>query len=282
MIWLFQILAHMVFAISDPYLVESKVQLDLENGLMKMIPREEFLVQVHTDIVMKSERKLFEGESIQDPQVIEEETAEDEEPMPGFLPEPETQSAKKRGPRLRQVFRVVDSPELQKIGVMVSFDDSLKPDLVNRARTFVQNYLKESYPNKSNFVFATVPMLKPIPPPTPTPVPAEFDDEDIEEEGFEFPLPAVAPPKPDPTWYERLWESKWFFFALVGALLYFILHWRTISVRAIKKKAPINSAPHPLENLFRILIPGHHLAKDSEKPAASSTGAQEEKKEVTP
>ncbi|MBI1860716.1 MAG: hypothetical protein HYR96_07355, partial [Deltaproteobacteria bacterium] len=276
MIQLSLLLGILAFAAPDPYLVESKVQLDLDNALSKMIPHELYLVQIHTDVVTKSERKLIEGESIQEPQVVEDDPA-NEEPMPGYIPEPEPFSAKKHGPRVRQVFRVVDTPELQMVHVLVNFDDTVALDTMNRARAFIQSYLREGYANKSTFVFAQVPMLKPPKPsvaPTPTPTPVEFDDEDMEEDGFEYPkapLPPPPPVKPEPTWLDKVWEAKWFCLAAFGALLYFILHWRSLSVRAMKKKFPQPLAPHPLENLLRILIPGHNLAKEPEKGKAGST-----------
>ncbi len=258
----------------DPYLVESKVQLDLDSGLAKILPRDLFLVQIHTEVVTKSERKLIEGETIQDPQ-IQDEQIESDEPMPGFIPEPESLAIKKLGPRIRQVFRIVDRPELAMVRVLVSFDDTLPADVVDKARGFVQRYLQGGYPQKSSFTFNKVPMLKPPVPKSEPASPVEFDDEDTEEEGFEFPKapPVLETPKPAPTWKDKAWDSKWFFLAFLGALLYFVLHWRSLSVRALKKKTPAVQNPHPLENLFRILIPGAAGAKDAGSQNAAAAPA---------
>jgi hypothetical protein len=223
---------------ANPHLVETKVQTDLENGLSKMITKDLFLVQVHTEITTRSERKLVEGESVIDSEDEDPQPEQVEEPMPGFVPEPDPPGPKKKGPRLRQIFKVVDVPELQMVRVLVNFDETVAAPIVGRSKVFTQNYLREGFPGKSTVIFNVLPMLKPSPTPTPSSV-AEFDDEDMEEEGFEFPVPPpVMEEKKEPGWQEKIWDAKWFFLALLGALLYFVLRWRALSVRALVKKTP--------------------------------------------
>lgn len=180
----------------DPYLIESKVNNDLEAALAKIVTRDHFFIQVSAEVSMKTEKRLVEGETLTNGP---EETAEevDVESMPGFLPEPNIQKPK-RTEQNRQVFRLVDSPTLNLIRVHIGLDDAIEDDLTLRMRTLVQTYLSGNYPNKAVVNFTRIPMLKP----------PEKKEEKPKEKEAEAPKRDVSSePKKEP-WKEYLpWIS---------------------------------------------------------------------------
>jgi len=145
--YIFIFISKLSFALSDVYLVEGKVQSDLENALSRIIPREEFLVQVNAEIQVRSERKLVEGETI----VTQMERVEESpvRPMPGFVPDIREEQPKDKPTQSRQVYRTVDTSELAALKVYVKFDDALKPVTVTQAKNAVQEYLRGSYASKA-------------------------------------------------------------------------------------------------------------------------------------
>jgi hypothetical protein len=142
---------------ADPYLVQPQVQSDLENLLSRMIPSEQFLVQISTDVALRQDRQVVEGE------VFTTTTEKETEPvpmMPGFLPE--VREKPDREPqRTRQVYRMVEKPVLKLVRASITFDDELEAPVVSRARILVQNYLRTAYPNQAVVAFTSLPMLKP-------------------------------------------------------------------------------------------------------------------------
>ncbi len=202
----------------DPYLVETKVQQDLENTLSKIIEREQFLIQVISDVVIKSERKVVEGETIIN------NTSEEAEvfvtPMPGFVPEPQVKSQTKPL-QTRSVFRLVETPTLRSLKVMVNFDEVLPPATVSKGKQLVQNYLKRSYPTQAIVLFSQLKMLKH------EKGPDKLDQiltkldlkqaEDLKKEPKKE--PPAEPPKPKPE--EEVWNiARW---GVLGLLLVILL-----------------------------------------------------------
>lgn len=143
----------------EPYVVESKVQQDVEGILTRLISKDQFLVQTTADIQIEVERKLVEGETIAN--TIPHDPEEDPPPsMPGFVPEPTT-----REPKLpqqsRQVFKNVDVPTLKQVLVHVNFDDLLPLATVTRGRLLVETYLATNYKGKAKATFGQMAMINP-------------------------------------------------------------------------------------------------------------------------
>jgi len=120
-----------VFA-ADPFLTESKVQLDIEGMLSRLFQRHQFFVQVNGQVVTRSERRVVEGETFQD-SVIQEETPQ-VIMMPGFLPEPILKGKETKTPQQRQVYRIIDIPELKMVRVHVNLHDKLPTEIVSQAK----------------------------------------------------------------------------------------------------------------------------------------------------
>lgn len=147
------------YALPEPYVIESKVQQDLENTLSRIISRDQFLVQSTADIQIDVERKLVEGESIQNaiPKDPEEEPPTS---MPGFVPEPVTKDPK-FPQQIRQIYKNVDVPTLKSLSVHVNFDDKLALAIVTRGRNLVETYLATNYKGKARATYGQMPMLNP-------------------------------------------------------------------------------------------------------------------------
>jgi len=120
-----------------------------------MIPSDQILVQVSTDVGLRQERQIVEGETIT---TSSEKTKEPVKTMPGFLPE--VREEEKQPQRSRQVYRMVDRPFLKLVRASVTFDDELDVSLIARAKILVQNYLRTAYPNQAIVTFSALQMLK--------------------------------------------------------------------------------------------------------------------------
>lgn len=145
----------------DLHMVETKTQVELENALSRLIPPQQFLIQVNADISQRLERRLVEGESFSQPLLPAAPKAKFEV-MPGFTPEPAGQTAaptpSNQAPE-RQIFRMVEVPVLESLRVRVDFDDKLPPDRVLRAKTMVKDYLGSHYPSQAEATFGRLPMI---------------------------------------------------------------------------------------------------------------------------
>lgn len=144
--------------VNEPFMVAPKVEADLERALARMIPVEQFLVQVNSDVAFTTQRKLIEGETVTSG--LKEDQKPPKEVMPGFLPESDP-NRPQPAEQNRQVYRMVESPELRTIRVHVSFDETLPTDIIFRAKNLVQTYLTTSFPNLGVVTFSSLPMLKP-------------------------------------------------------------------------------------------------------------------------
>jgi hypothetical protein len=138
--------------------VEAKVQTDLESALSRMIPSDQFLVQVTAQSIVKSERKIVEGEALV---TTAEPTIPLVPPMPGFAPQYQSKSVQGPG-QTRQIFRLVERPVLSSVRAHVTFDEELDGAMVIRAKQVVQSYLKSNYPKLGFPEFTKVAMLKPL------------------------------------------------------------------------------------------------------------------------
>lgn len=141
----------------DPFSISSKVQTDLDNALSRLIPMEQFLVQVNTDIATRSERRLVEGDTLV---ATPERKQKMGTPMPGFVPET-SDPVEAVLPPSRQTFRMMEIPELKALRVSVSFDEALDRAILTRAQFLVRAYLQSNYRGLAALTFASVPMLKP-------------------------------------------------------------------------------------------------------------------------
>ncbi len=143
----------------DPFLVSNKAQADIDAMLSRMIPTEQFLVQVNTDVATRIEKRLIEGETII-PAPPEPQPAP-VAPMPGFVPETEDRAVRYEPPT-KAAYRMVEIPELKAVRVAVTFDDALPELTTSRAKNLVRTYLQGNYPGMGMLGFSTMPMLKPV------------------------------------------------------------------------------------------------------------------------
>lgn len=202
------------FALNEAIQVESKVQSDLENALSRIIPKDEFLVQVNAEVQQKSERKLIEGETI----TSQIEVAEDSPvtPLPGFVPEYKEDRAKDKPMQSRQVYRTVDTTELTALKVYIKFDDVLKANTIAQAKKVVQEYLSGSYSNKAFVSYSELPMLKP------DRKPAKSEAEVLMEK-MQAEL-AKLKEKTPPSLMEQVWQYvRWIGAVLLGAIVMMLL-----------------------------------------------------------
>lgn len=157
----------LIGAESAPYAVEAKVRAELEEGLSRLIPSDQFLVQVTATIGTRTEHKLVEGETILAPAPAMQKPVV---PMPGFKPDME-ETIPSRPTQTRQVYREVETPFLESLTINATFDDTVVQDTAGRARQMLQNYVSENYPRVTRLHISTIPMLKkkketPVPAPT--------------------------------------------------------------------------------------------------------------------
>lgn len=165
---------------ADPYLVQGQVHSDLDSMLSRLIPVTHYFVQVTSDVILKQERQIIEGETVT---LTESRPKESPRIMPGFLPELDPEPPKPPA-QSRQVYRMVEKPMLRLLRVSVTFDEEVEPAVMNRARTLIQNYLRTAHPSTSSVQFNVLPLLKPK------------KEEKVEEKKPE--LPVEPPKKEDP------------------------------------------------------------------------------------
>jgi len=187
----------------EPFLAETKVQNDLESLLSRLIVKEQFLVQVNAEITTRTERRLVEGETSS--QSLKTEPEIQVQAMPGFVPEAHEDPRPPEAQQQRQIYRLVDVPEVKSIRVQASFDEALDQPTVVRAKMLIQSYLTTNYPNVGSFSFTQLPMLKPPKPPEPPP---KEELEKAKEKKPEVP--------PELTWQEKLWNER--VLILLGAI----------------------------------------------------------------
>jgi flagellar motor switch protein FliG len=209
------------FSANEPFMVETKVQNDLELAVSRIIPREQFFILVTSEIVVRSEKRLMEGETITESREPEEAQMD---LMPGFLPEP-TPKEKARPPQERKIYRVIDTPTLGKIRAHVNFDDGLNPNTMLKARLLVQSYMTQNYPMNGVVTFAQFPMLKPV---------KEDKKEATPEPKKDEPKP-IKPEKEEPKLEDKikaysLWGLLGLFFILLAYL------WHRLSLNETKQE----------------------------------------------
>ena len=123
--------------------VESKVRADLESTLTKMIDPSQFSLQVSANVQTRSERQMVEGEQITQPRAA---TADVHVPaLPGFDPAPV--AAPESPGQMRQVFRTVEKPVLQSVGVTLILGRSVDEAQAKVAQDMARSYLNSSYGN---------------------------------------------------------------------------------------------------------------------------------------
>lgn len=143
----------------DAYLVESRVQADLENTLSRIIRKDQYLVQVNVEISTTTVRRIFETETTVGtaPEVARRPAAE---VTAGFVAEPEARPMSPAKEE-RQTYRMVDSPKVEKIRVQIQVDDKLPENVLNQARALTNAYLSSNYPDVGSLRVTEVSMLKP-------------------------------------------------------------------------------------------------------------------------
>lgn len=134
------------FATSDPALVESKVQTDLEATLARLIAKEQYLLQVNSEVATVPERKLVESETtVQTPEAATVVVP----PLPGFKSEsvPTRAVAPQQS---RQVFKTVDSSVLKSLDVQLTLDEDVGGERSEKVQTLVKHYLVANYGAKAH------------------------------------------------------------------------------------------------------------------------------------
>lgn len=251
--------------INDPYMAESRVQMDLDNMLSRIIHREQFLVQVAAEVTTRRERQLVEGETEEAPGVP---LSPRVKPMPGFVIEPTTTPPQPtKGDR--KVYRMEDTFQLDLVKVDVTFDEALPPQVTYRGRALVQNYLKEHYPNRSLLSFDTLPMLKLSPELDPAEGKGTKKDPNKDEEH-----PAVQEKKArPPTLDERLWRyARW---VALGLLMLGILILLLQVTRSDRRPSPVTKRRKPFEpSGFQPSGPGGFASAGTEKLSSFFGGFQ--------
>ena len=184
--------------VTDPFLVSAKVQTDLDSALSRLIPPEQFLVQVSTDISQRMEKRLIEGETVT-PAPAEPEPPR-APPMPGFVIETEDR-VKPVQPPTKQAFRMHEIPELKAVRVAITFDDVLPELTTSRAKTIARMYLQNNYHGIGMLSFSTMPMLKPVKEPV-RDVASEKDEKKKDKEPEKAPLSEV-----DILWNYTRWAA---------------------------------------------------------------------------
>jgi len=149
------LLALPLVAAVEPMMAETKAQVELENVLSRLISREEFLLQVSTEVKQEQQRRLVEGESFIMPSAPSRNRVT---PMPGFIPEPDVTEPKPPAPPERRIYRVYDVPVLKALRVRVDFDDGVSANTIARAKTLVKDYLISNFGGIATASFARMPM----------------------------------------------------------------------------------------------------------------------------
>ena len=139
----------------DPHMAETKTQIELENALGRIIPPQQFLVQVSADVTQRLQRRLVEGESLVNPNG---QKTKRPEPMPGFMPEA-VSLTETQAPTERQIFRVVETPVLESVRVRVDFDERVNPDRILRAKNIVKDYITSHFSGQAEAIFGRLPMI---------------------------------------------------------------------------------------------------------------------------
>jgi len=228
--WAFIFLFATTFAQAalDPFVVEGKVQTDLDNLLSHLMPREQFLVQVNAEVEMETRREVIEGETTND-QLVDAKHEEVIPMMPGFVPEVE----KKESPQLprhqREVFRNVETPVLKMVVAQIGLDDGLDAGLAMRAKMLAQNYLGTNYPRKSLINFSQMPMLKPVKEVEKTPLPPVVPKEEVKK----------VEPSPPPTIEDVLWHfARWAGLILLALVVFLLALLLVVGTRREKSQSP--------------------------------------------
>lgn len=229
------ILSFSLFAAGDPYMADTKIQADLENSLARMIPREQFLVQINTEVATRTERKVVEGETVvTNPEPESPRVA----PLPGFVPETEPKE-KLKPLQNRQMYRMVDVPYLSMVRAKVDFDDSLPVPTVSRAKNAVQEYLKTHFTSRSAVTYASYPMLKPVKAETEKEKDKNKDDDLIRK------LSSLEPKEKEPSFEDKIWnQARWGVLFLI--VLTFFLQFRKNAPTIFSQQAPASSPSFPI------------------------------------
>lgn len=253
--------------------VEVKVQTDLESALSRMIPSDQFLVQVTAQSTVKSERKIVEGEAL----IATTESAVPRvPPMPGFAPQVESKSLQMPS-QTRQIFRLVERPVLSSVRAHVTFDEELDGALVIRAKQVVQSYLKSNYPKVSFPEFTKVTMLKPQ---RPNPL-ASLPKEEVRASQSEKKLDELAPfQKPESSLSSDFMTGV---YALLGILTLLLLAnlWMSRKTMAMaSEKTPSLPQASPYPGLPWLGFPHPEALPKAAKPEVQGAGFSEARMEI--
>lgn len=265
LIFLLLSISTLCFGANDPYLTESKVYTDLDNLLSRLFTREQFVVAVNAKVAMRSDRRLVEGEIDQNAG-LEIEPDEPAVPvMPGFSPEAKSKRNKAPSGRNRQLYRMVESPYLDRVYVQVSVDEKIEATKISRARLLVENYLQANYPNEASLSFSTLPMLQPV--------------KEVKEKNIEPPKPptdvkpTVEPPPADAVlWRYARWTIAAMIFLLVLLQIFNRNHktpYDPLSLKNPSGMSMLNSEARELDSINQKLksltAPEQGLSNSTEK-----------------
>jgi hypothetical protein len=250
--------ASSLFAGQEAYMIEGHVQADLDAALSRLIPQDQYLIQVTGEVHMRSERRVVEGETLSQSLNTQRETPPPA--MPGFVPEPpEPREATNTPIQNRNTYRVVDTPVLAGLKVRATFDEALPAQTVTRAKSMIAAYLKSNYPAVSYVAFSTMPMIK--------------SPKTLEQE-----LAKLLNLKKDDN--ESFWaQMKWVFAAFLALVFLMMVFGRSTAAGSSRRRSGSGSrAPQPGFNitaLADLFGAGRSESGEMIRPARMSAHATE-------
>jgi len=139
----------------DPLTAENRAQYSMETALLRLLPPEQFLVQVDATVGARTNRRPTESEVFENEPAT---TVTAPAPMPGFVGEPETSSAT-RPPGTRRYYQYSETPVLEALRVHIALDTEVSRETETLVRRLVDAQLV-TYRCKASVEYSKIPMRK--------------------------------------------------------------------------------------------------------------------------
>lgn len=149
-------------AMTDPVVLQSKLQGDLEMALSRMLPKEKYAVQVSVESDTVMEKVLVEGETVSQIAASAQQQVS-VPPLPGFNPEPPVQAppAAPAG-QSRQVYKMVEKIIVKQARAQVLVDETLPSERLAQVRSLVENVVRSQVGAKGVAIVTPVQMMEPV------------------------------------------------------------------------------------------------------------------------